>query len=271
MSSESSSPAGLAIIGGTGVGRFTLDDEPQPLTVTTPWGGAAAQTGTLRGRRIVFLARHGAGHKVPPHRINYRANIAALVQLGVRGVLATTAVGSLRTDLPAGSLVLLDDFIDFTLARQNKTFFDGENGSPVVHTDFTQPYSPELREALLAAAKTSGIELVPEGTYLCGDGPRYETPAEVRLFAGWGADVVGMTGVPEATLAREAGLHYAGVSLVTNLGCGLSPTPLTHTEVEEAMAEAAPRLRNLLTEAVAAIEASALPPIGPGVTLPGLA
>jgi 5'-methylthioadenosine phosphorylase len=259
----------IAIIGGTGVGKFPLDEEPKYLTVETPWGVAAAQTGTLRGKPLVFLARHGAGHKVPPHRINYRANIAALVKLGVRGVLATTAVGSLNVNLQAGSLVLLDDFIDFTLARQNKTFFDGENGSPVVHTDFTHPYSPELRAALLTAAEATGTLLQPKGTYLCGDGPRYETPAEVRLFAGWGADVVGMTGVPEATLAREAGLHYAGVSLVTNLGCGLSPTPLTHTEVEEAMAAAAPRLRTLLIEAVSRIDADALPPIGPGVALPG--
>ncbi len=139
----------------------------------------------------------------------------------------------------------------------------------VVHTDFTHPYSKELREIVIHAAKTLDIPLRPTGTYLAGDGPRYETPAEVRLFAQWGADVAGMTGVPEATLAREAGLHYTGISLVTNPGAGLSPTPLTHEEVVLAMQSAGPRLRELLLEAIARIEPLSLPPIGPGIPLPG--
>jgi 5'-methylthioadenosine phosphorylase len=259
--------ARLAIIGGTGLGSFDLEGESEEARVATPWGDALARVGRLRGREVVFLARHGAGHRVPPHKINYRANIAALTQLGVRGVVATTAVGGARLDLAPGDLVLLDDFIDFTLTRTGKTFFDGAGGV-VVHTDFTRPYSDELRAALLAAAERLGTTLRPTGTYLCGDGPRYESPAEVRLFAQWGADVLGMTGVPEVTLAREAGLHYAGISLVTNPGAGLSPTPLSHAEVEEAMRAAGPRLRALLTEAVAALDPAALPPVGPGVALP---
>jgi 5'-methylthioadenosine phosphorylase len=258
----------IAIIGGTGVGRFPLDDDPIPLTVETPYGAAAVETGRLRGKKIVFLARHGAGHRVPPHRINYRANIAALWQLGVRAVLATTAAGGLNIHLKTGDLVLLDDLIDFTRDRSGKTFFDGEGEAPVVHTDFTFPYSPALRGAVLAAANSLGIPLQGAGTYLCNDGPRYETPAEVRLFAAWGADVVGMTGVPEATLAREAGLHYAGISLVTNLAAGLSPEPLTHTEVEAAMAQAGPLLRTLLVETVARVDEESLPPVGPGTPLP---
>ena len=263
----------IAIIGGTGVNQFALDGEPETVAVQTPWGEATVQRGSLKNKPVVFMARHGAGHKVAPHKINYRANIAALQILGVRAVLATTAVGGLRVNLPPGTLVLLDDFIDFTGSRTNKTFFDGgdaANASPVVHTDFTAPYSPTLRAALMEAAQSEGIALLPTGTYLCCDGPRYESPAEVRLFAQWGADVVGMTGIPEATLAREAGLHYAGVSLVTNPGAGLSPHPLTHTEVEEAMRDAAPRLLALLQAAVARIDADALPPIGPGVALPGV-
>jgi 5'-methylthioadenosine phosphorylase len=258
----------IAIIGGTGVGRFPLDDGPFPLTIDTPYGAAVAATGSLRGKEVVFLARHGAGHRLPPHRINYRANIAALRQIGVQAVLATTAVGSLNTHLKTGDLVLLDDLIDFTRDRSGKTFFDGEGEAPVVHTDFTFPYSPDLREIVLEAATALGIPIHRTGTYLCNDGPRYETPAEVRLFAAWGADVVGMTGVPEATLAREAGLHYAGVSLVTNLAAGLSTGPLTHTEVEAAMAQAGPGVQNLLAETVARTDI--LPPIGPGVPLPGL-
>lgn len=258
----------IAVIGGTGVGTFDLEEAPLPVTVTTPWGIAYAQTGRLRGRDVFFLARHGAGHKIPPHRINYRANIAGLKQLGVRAILATTAVGGLKKELKPGDLLLLDDLLDFTRDRTGKTFFDGDHGTPVVHTDFTHPYSPPLRSILLGAASAAGISMQPTGTYLCNDGPRYETPAEVRMFAQWGGDVVGMTGVPEAQLAREAGMHYAGVSLVTNPGAGISPTPLTHTEVEEAMKTAGPTLRSLLTEAIARLDAVNLPPIGPGIELP---
>ncbi len=259
----------IAIIGGTGVGDFALEGEAEVVTVPTPWGEGAARLGRLRGRDVAFLARHGAGHRLPPHRINYRANIAALAALNVRAVLATTAVGGLRTDLRPGDLLLLDDLIDFTRDRTGKTFFDGENGQ-VIHADFTRPYSDAVRGAVLEAAALLGTAVRPTGTYLCNDGPRYETPAEVRLFAAWGADVVGMTGVPEATLAREAGLHYAGISLVTNPGAGLSETPLTHEEVESEMRAAGPRLRALLTEAVARIDPATLPTIGPGVPLPSL-
>lgn len=258
----------VAIIGGTGVRQFALDEPPETTTVKTPWGAATAQVGRLSGRKIVFLARHGGGHTVPPHRINYRANIAALVRLGVHAVLATTAVGGLRLDLRPGDFVLLDDLIDFTRDRTGKTFFDSEGN--VVHTDFTRPYSDTLRAVVQEAAQAVPVPLRETGTYLCNDGPRYETPAEVRLFAQWGADVVGMTGVPEATLAREAGLHYAGISLVTNPGAGLSPAPLTHAEVEEAMREAAPRLQALLAETISRLDVDSLGPIGPGVPLPGL-
>jgi 5'-methylthioadenosine phosphorylase len=258
----------IAIIGGTGVGQFDLEGTPVPLTVETPWGVAVAQAGRLRGKDVVFLARHGAGHKIPPHRINYRANIAALVKLGVKAVLATTAVGGLKPELKPGNLLILDDLIDFTRDRTGKTFFDGDHGTPVVHADFTHPYSPPLRALLLGAAEEVGVTVFPTGTYLCNDGPRYETPAEVRMFAQWGGDVAGMTGVPEAQLAREAGIHYAGISLVTNPGAGLSANLLTHAEVEEAMAAAGPKLRALITEAVARLDVTTLPPIGPGVELP---
>ena len=240
----------IAIIGGTGVGRFPLEDEATERLVTTEHGEASVKIGRLLGKEVVFLARHGAGHQLPPHRINFRANIAALAALGVKSAVATTAVGGLRRELTPGTLILLDDFIDFTLSRANKTFFDAENGGPVVHTDFTRPYSDTVRAAILAAADAEGIALRPTGTYLCADGPRYESPAEVRLFAAWGADVVGMTGIPEATLAREAGIEYAGISLITNPGAGLTPRPLTHAEVESAMSDATPRLIALISAAI---------------------
>lgn len=258
----------VAIIGGTGVGAFALDTPPEAVVVTTPWGTTTATVGELQGRRTVFLARHGVGHRVPPHRIPYRANIAALKLLRVRAILATTAVGGLRLDLLPGTLVLLDDFIDWTHGDRGTTFFDTPGS--VVHTDFTTPYSPETRAAVQAAAQDLNILLKPAGTYLCADGPRYETPAEVRLFASWKADVVGMTGVPEVTLAREAGIHYAGISLVTNPGAGLALTPLSHQEVEATMREGVPRLRDLLTRAIARLDLAQLPPVGPGVPLPGL-
>ena len=231
----------------------------------TRWGQASGVLGTLGGREIVFMARHGAGHSVPPHKISYRANIAGLKQLGCEAALATTAVGSLRADLKPGTICVLNQLIDFTLSRTGKTFFDGD-GMPVVHTDVTEPYSGIVRSAILDAAKALNLAVTDGGTYLCLDGPRYETAEEVRLFASWGADVVGMTGIPEATLAREAGLHYAGISLITNLGAGISPAPLDHAEVEEAMAEARPRLTSLLAEAVRRIPES-LPPIGPGIPI----
>jgi 5'-methylthioadenosine phosphorylase len=258
----------IGIIGGTGVGQFPLDAPPEPRLIPTPWGEAAAQFGSLRGKEVIFLARHGAGHKVPPHRINYRANIAALKAAGVRAVFATTAVGSLRTLLRPGDLVLLNDILDATRERTHKTFFDGQGPNPVVHTDFTVPYSEELRAAVLAAAESLDVPLHPRGVYVCNDGPRFETPAEIRLYAQWGGDVVGMTGVPEAFLAKEAGLHYAGISLVTNPGAGLTPEPVDHTVVEQVMAEGGPRLRALITEAVARLDVNFLPPVGPMLDLP---
>lgn len=205
---------------------------------------------------------------MPPHKINYRANIAGLKQLGCDAVVATTAVGSLREELLPGTICVLDQLIDFALTRPNKTFFDGESGSPVVHTDVTEPFAPLVRKAVLDAAHTLGESVRDGGCYLCFDGPRYETAAEVRLFASWGADVVGMTAIPEATLAREAGLHYAGVSLITNLGAGIASHPLSHAEVEEAMTAARPKLIALLTRAVGRLPES-LPAIGPGVWLSG--
>lgn len=257
----------IAIIGGTGVGGFPLEGEPTEVSVRTHWGVADLRVGRLRGKAVVFLARHGSGHKVPPHRINYRANIAALKKVGVRAAFATTAVGSMREDLLPGELVLLSNLIDFTRDRTGKTFFDGGD-APVVHSDLTHPYSDELRTLCLESAEELGIALRPGGVYICGDGPRYETAAEVKLFASWGADVAGMTAVPEVPLAREAGIHYAGISLVTNLGAGLSRGELTHAEVEEAMEAARPRLIALLVEAITRLEPATLPPVGPGVEIP---
>lgn len=224
----------VGLIGGTGFGEALVAGAAE--TVTTDYGPAHITRGDLGGgRELIFVARHGAGHKIAPHLINHRANIAALNELGVGAVFATTAVGSLRAEIGPGHFVVLDDFLDFTQGGV-VTFFDAPG--QVRHTDMGRPYDPALRETLLATAGDVQTTVHPCGTYLCLSGPRYETPAEVRLFAGWGASVVGMTGAPEAILCRELGLPYAGVSLVTNFGCGLAGDEiLSHADVEARMAQ----------------------------------
>ena len=238
--------ARLAIIGGTGFYDPGMVDNLQQLEVKTSYGAVPYQIGDYHGREVVFLARHGKEHNLPPHRVNYRANMWALRKLGVEYVLSTTAVGSLREEIPPGMLVVLDQFIDFTKYREH-TFYDGTEGE-VVHTDFTEPYCPVLRQTLWRILRQKGVTFREKGTYICTEGPRYETPAEVKLFAAWGGDVVGMTNVPEVTLAREAGLCYASLSLVTNYGSGLSPQPLTHQEVVEEMTANIKIIRDVFME-----------------------
>jgi 5'-methylthioadenosine phosphorylase len=239
----------IAIIGGTGFSRALVSGQPE--TVETEYGPATITRGSLSdSRELIFLARHGAGHHLPPHQINHRANIAALRDLGVTAIFATAAVGSLTLKIAPGDFVILDDFLDCTKAGVT-TFFDTE----VRHTDFSQPYAPALREILLTSAgDTLGAAVHPQGTYLCVSGPRYETPAEIRLFAQWGASVVGMTSAPEAILCREAGLDYAAVAVVTNYGCGLVPdTVLSHGDVGAQMARSAQILSEWLLRAASTV------------------
>ena len=239
----------LAFIGGTG---FDLRGANSPFTrardeiIATKFGAAQVTRADLDGTPVAFLHRHArpdnpAFKDVPPHRINYRANIAALKQLGATAILASTAVGGLRRDWAPGTLVCLDNLLDLTTNRA-KTFFDAR----AVHVDVTQPYCQNLRELLLHKAEDEAIELEDGGVYGCADGPRFETAAEIRVYASWGVDVVGMTGAPECVLAREAEICYAGVSIVTNLAAGISPHPLTHTEVTQEMNKALPKLAQLL-------------------------
>jgi 5'-methylthioadenosine phosphorylase len=242
----------IALIGGTGFGEALIAGTQQRME--TEYGPALVTRGELGPEReLIFLARHGPGHRLPPHRINHQANIAALRELGVHAVFATAAVGSLRRTVSPGDFVLLDDFLDFSKGGPT-TFFD--TPGDVRHTDFVHPYDPGLRDCLLRAADT-GIRarLHETGTYLCVSGPRYETPAEVRLFSSWGADVVGMTGAPEAILCREAGLPYAGVALATNYGSGLlDAAPLSHAEVELRMRESCAELAAWLLRACRMLE-----------------
>lgn len=238
----------VAIIGGTGFGNALIAGTSE--AVETEYGQASLTRAALGDDlTLLFLARHGIGHSLPPHKINHKANITALRNLGVDAVFATTAVGSLSAEISPGDFVILDDFLDFTKGEV-MTFFD-EPGQ-VIHTDFVAPYDPLLRDALLQTVDPQIASCIhSHGTYLCTSGPRYETPAEVRVFGQWGASVVGMTGAPEAILCREAGLRYAGVALVTNYGTGLvTQTPLSHAEVEAEMVKSRDALAAWLLRAV---------------------
>ncbi|HEY8531773.1 MAG TPA: S-methyl-5'-thioadenosine phosphorylase, partial [Limnochorda sp.] len=217
----------------------------------TPYGEITVQTGRYHGHQIAFMPRHGKGHSIPPHKINYRANIWGLKALGVQRILATAAVGSLNPAMEPGHFVFVDQFLDFTKGRAS-TFFDGDPYG-VVHIDMSEPYCPRLRDALTRVGQRLGLKTHSRGVYVCTEGPRFETPAEIRAFAMLGGDVVGMTGVPEVVLAREAGLCYATMAMVTNLGAGLSKTPLTQEEVVEIMAANTQRVRQLAMETIACL------------------
>lgn len=243
--------ARLAVIGGTGVYDPKMLANTQEELVETPYGTTKVVRGDFQGESVLFMPRHGAGHTVPPHLINYRANIWALKKLGVERVLATTAVGSLNKEFGPGHFVLPDQFLDFTSGRAH-TFFEG-GAMGVVHTDFTEPYCGHLRGILEQEAKKLGLALHNGGTYVCANGPRFESPAEIKAYARLGGDLVGMTSIPECTLAKEAGLCYVTISMVTNFAAGMSQNPLTHEEVLEVMAENSQKVKDLIAAALAAI------------------
>lgn len=238
----------LAIIGGTGVYDPRMLDNIREVTQDTAYGKVSLTIGQYDGQEIAFIPRHGSKHSVPPHLINYRANIMGLSQLGVKSILATAAVGSLNLDLKPGMFVLADQFLDFTKSRIN-TFYDGgEQG--VIHCDMTVPYCPELRQAVTQAAQECGFGLQNGGTYVCTEGPRFETAAEISMFKQFDGDLVGMTSVPEVCLARELGICYANISIITNYAAGISPTILTHSEVLQGMKESTGEVRKLMLESI---------------------
>jgi 5'-methylthioadenosine phosphorylase len=239
------------VIGGTGVYNPQILTNIEELTVETPYGEIPVKVGVLSGKKVAFLARHGQGHAIPPHKINYRGNIMALKQLGVKKILATQAVGSLRKTMAPGHLVLLDQFIDFTKGRIQTFYEGGEAG--VLHVDMTQPYCPNLREEILALCSRDNT-IHKQGTYVCTEGPRFETPAEIKMFVNWGGDLVGMTSVPEVVLARELGMCYVGIAMVTNYAAGISEANLTHQEVVETMANNVSKLQSLIMDVIASLD-----------------
>lgn len=242
--------ADFAIIGGTGVYDPAVLENATTEIIDTAYGQAKVTIGTYNGKSVAFMPRHGAGHSIPPHKINYRANIAALKQLGVTQVFATAAVGSLQLEYKPGSLVLVDSFLDFTHSRPT-TFF--ESGG-VVHVDMTDPYCHRLRSELIHAGERLNIPVHNGGTYVCTEGPRFESTAEVRLYQSFGAAVVGMTSIPEVVLAKEAELCYATLCMVTNYGAGISTTPLTHEEVVDEMAKNVHKMREIFFETISKLK-----------------
>ena len=241
----------LAIIAGTGFYDLDALENPTQETVDTVWGQARVTEGEWHGIPVVFLTRHGAGHSVPPHLVNYRANIRALADLGVRDVVAVNVTGSIDPTLQPGDLLCLDDFVDFTKQRP-VTFFDGSTPEGVVHTDVMTPYHPAIRREILDAAATAGHTNRDGGVYACFEGPRFETRAEIRLAALAGADVAGMTGVPEVTLAVEAGLRYAAISLVVNpaSGVGDADEPIAMDEINAVLAASSATVLEILDDLV---------------------
>ncbi|HZQ62714.1 MAG TPA: S-methyl-5'-thioinosine phosphorylase [Casimicrobiaceae bacterium] len=237
----------LAIIGGTGLTRLSTLAVAHREVVRTPYGEPSSTLvfGEIAGCSAVFLARHGHGHTIPPHRVNYRANMWALRDAGATAVLAVASVGAIQGAQP-GDLVLPHQLIDYTHDRLS-TFFDGGDRT-VVHVDFTQPYTPALREKCLQGAQTAGIALHDGGVYACVQGPRLETVAEIDRLERDGATMVGMTGMPEAGLAREIELPYASIAVVVNhaAGRGDSADHISMEKILEVLETAMDKVRRLL-------------------------
>ncbi|HSN38879.1 MAG TPA: S-methyl-5'-thioinosine phosphorylase [Burkholderiales bacterium] len=242
----------LAIIGGSGLTQLSNLEVMRRQVVRTPYGepSGALTFGKIRGHEVVFLARHGYGHTIPPHDVNYCANIWALHSQQVSEVVSVASVGGIRADLAPGMLVIPEQIIDYTHGRRS-TFFSALDRS-VTHIDFTQPYSETLRQRLLRAAEHAGETVAAGGTYAATQGPRLETAAEINRLERDGADMVGMTGMPEAALAREMGLDYAAIAVVVNhaAGRGSSKQGVSLEDIGAVSQKAMMRVRGILEKLV---------------------
>jgi len=236
--------AEVAILGGTG--QEKLLDYQERFVRGTPFGLASPIfMGEIDGKTVAFMPRHGFRHGVPPHRVNYRANMYALHLVGVKRVIATNAVGSINRKIKLGDIVVPHDLVDFTKSRKS-TFYDEE---PVTHVDVSQIFCPEIRSVLIRALKKVDAGAIERAVLVCTEGPRLETPAEISVFGRLGCDVVGMTVMPEAVLARELEMCYASLCFVTNMAAGLQKR-LTAEELVRVARKTAPVLQQVLSEAV---------------------
>jgi 5'-deoxy-5'-methylthioadenosine phosphorylase len=244
----------LAIIGGSGLTQLSNLDVTRRLAVRTPYGepSGALTFGRIAGEDVVFLARHGYGHTIPPHVVNYRANIWALKEQKLEGVVSVASVGGIREDMKPGVIAVPHQIIDYTWGRKS-TFFDGGEQA-VTHIDFTEPYSAQLRRRILDAARACGEPVIEGAVYAASQGPRLETAAEIDRLERDGADVVGMTGMPEAVLAREAGLEYATIAVVANYAAGRAASlhGIRMDDIEQVLQQVLVRVRHIIEKVVAA-------------------
>ncbi|MBI5680113.1 MAG: S-methyl-5'-thioadenosine phosphorylase [Methanobacterium sp.] len=233
----------IGIIGGTGIYEIVeMGEEVETKAIETPYGKSPEiNVFKLHDKDVVFMPRHAKGHANPPHMINYRANIYAMKEMGVERIIATNAVGSLELSIKPGDFMIPHDFLDFTKLRQS-TFYD----TKTVHIDITKPYCDNLRDILISSG-----ESVDNGVYICTEGPRFETAAEIAMFKQLGGSVVGMTGIPEVILARELEICYASVCMVSNYAASISPTKLTIEEVFDVVNEQKDNLIKLISDSIA--------------------
>lgn len=242
----------VGVIGGSGFYQFPELEQGRDIDVVTPFAGKVVVTrGRIAGREVAFIARHGRGHRVPPHKVAYRANLWALHSLGVRQVLALNAVGGISDHMPPGTRVLPNQLIDYSYGREH-TFADVLSDE-INHVDFTEPFSEHLRELLKHVWRGAGADFVDGGVLACTQGPRLETAAEVQRLKRDGCDLVGMTTMPEAALARELGMEYAAICTVVNWAAGVSAAAITLADIHRILDAAQPTLRQTLVNAIASL------------------
>lgn len=251
-----SNKIGIAIIGGTGLNQLagvTLSDE---RSVVTPYGAVSAPLQQFKidglkidGREFIFLARHGRPHRLPPHKINYRANLWALRDSGVTTIIAINAVGGITAAMTTATIVIPHQLVDYTWGREHTYHSDDS----LDHIDFTHPYTPTLRAQIIEAASAANIAIIDSGVYAATQGPRLETAAEINRLQHDGCDIVGMTGMPEAALARELGMDYASIGLVVNPAAGRAPGEITMTDMQRVIDEGMERVQQLVLQALTRI------------------
>jgi 5'-methylthioinosine phosphorylase len=234
----------IGIIGGSGLARLESLEIQRRQVVLTPYGEPSASMtfGLLEERPVVFLPRHGSAHNIPPHAVNYRANIWAMQHVGIKRLVGIASVGGISQ--PPGAVVIPDQIIDYTWGREH-TYVETDLNQ-VMHIDFTEPYCEELRQRLIQGAGNAGLEVSETGTYGATQGPRLETSMEIKRMQQDGCDLVGMTGMPEASLAREIGLCYASLAFVVNWAAGKSAGPITMQEIEKHQVAGIEKVRRVI-------------------------